>query len=502
MQVLGLNREYIKSFDTFPDAYIESELCLVPTLIFSVPINLGRYFKEEYYIQLEDDGEYIVKEKKKSSGRYDVTCKPNLDDFLKDFHSNYTYTTDTCQNTLNKILKPIGWTCECSDSRQETLTGKDKTTLDVVLHAMELYEYEWVWDIKDKKIIAGPFLGEDKGAYLHQEVNLRELNTSSHSYDLVTRLVPKGKDDLGIELVNGGVPYLEPTIKYTDKIIYGIWRDERFTIAENLKEKGQKLIDSLGVVHKSYEADVIDLAKLTKKYNYLSYSLGDILTLVDEHNGIYNKERVIRKKEYLKDKVKNSVILSNAPLNANQVRKQIETDLADQLKVTKQYISVLEGEIKQKVSKDEYEGIDHRLSNAEQKLTDEFFNSIVEKLEKVEGSTESLKSEFLQRAESLELKLYEESSSLSDELKNLLTYFRWDSTGALIGKEGSPVVLHQSNDKIEFLEGDKVIASWERGTMSVDNLVALIQIQIGQHVVETYESTNPLVGISTIVRQV
>lgn len=145
--------------------------------------------------------------------------------------------------------------------------------------------------------------------------------------------------------------------------------------------------------------------------------------------------------------------------------------------------------------------------------SNESINSIVEKTISLEAgledstkqaqdSIEAIRSELSQKADELELKFTTENESLSEELKNLLTYFRWGQDGAIIGKSGSPIVLHQSNDKIEFLEGDKVIASWERGTMSVDNLIALIQIQIGQHVVETYESTNTLVGISTIVRQV
>lgn len=371
MNILGLDREFIKSFDTFSDAYIEREINLVPVFNFSIPGNLGKYFKEEYYVQLEGYGEYIVKEKKKSSGRYDIVCKPNLDDFKKDFYPNYTYTSNTLKAILTPLLEPIGWTIECADTSMKTLTGKDKTLLEIIIHAMELFEYEYIWDIPSKKIIAGVELGSDKGAYLHQELNLRQLNVTTHSYDYVTRLIPKGKDDLGIEGVNNGVPYLEPAIKYSNKIVYGVWRDERYTIPENLKASGQKMIDSVGAIFRSYEVDVINLARLSDRYTYLEYDLGDRLTLVDNENETYSKERVISKKEYIREPLKDSVVLSNAPLGKNTINANSEAALREAITVTRQYITVLEGEIKSKVSREEYDGLDERLYSAEQLITPE-----------------------------------------------------------------------------------------------------------------------------------
>ncbi|MFL8951111.1 phage tail spike protein [Helcococcus kunzii] len=379
MDILGLKREYLKSFDTFSDAYIERELNLVPLLNFSVPKEMGKYFKEEYYIQVEGEGEYILKEKKKSGDRYDIICKPNLDDLQKDYYPNYTYTTATLKAILSPLLNPLGWEIKCDDSRKETLTGKNKTLLEIIQHGMELFQYEYVWDILNKAIIAAPKIGEDKGSYLHQELNLRDLNVTTHSYDYVTRLIVKGKDDLGIESINNGIPYLEPTVKYTNKIIYGTWQDQRYTVVKNLKEAGQKLIDSLGAIYKSYEVDIIDLAKLSNKYKYLDYQIGDTLTLVDKENETFSKERIISKKEYLREKIKNSVVLSNAPLSINQIREIQESNLENEIKVTRQYITVLQGEIKSKVSEETYKELQDRVSIAEEKITPEAITETVTK---------------------------------------------------------------------------------------------------------------------------
>ena len=97
-------------------------------------------------------------------------------------------------------------------------------------------------------------------------------------------------------------------------------------------------------------------------------------------------------------------------------------------------------------------------------------------------------------------KIENEQQLTNEELTKFKTYFRWDIDGAIIGKEGSPIELHQTNNRIEFRENGVPFAYWEGGTMSVDNIIAQISIIIGTHLVETYQS--PVVGKSTIVRQV
>ena len=89
---------------------------------------------------------------------------------------------------------------------------------------------------------------------------------------------------------------------------------------------------------------------------------------------------------------------------------------------------------------------------------------------------------------------------INGELVDFGTYFRWDENGAMIGKLGSPVEFFQTNDMIGFRENGVVIAQWEKGEMTVDNLIAKISIVIGTHQVEKYDS--PVAGTTTLVRRV
>lgn len=89
---------------------------------------------------------------------------------------------------------------------------------------------------------------------------------------------------------------------------------------------------------------------------------------------------------------------------------------------------------------------------------------------------------------------------LDNELQLFQTYFRWDANGAVIGKSGSPVEFFQTNDMIGFRENGTVIAHWEKGTQTVDNLIAKMSIVIGTHLVEKYES--PVAGTTTLIRRV
>jgi hypothetical protein len=90
---------------------------------------------------------------------------------------------------------------------------------------------------------------------------------------------------------------------------------------------------------------------------------------------------------------------------------------------------------------------------------------------------------------------------IGDELQLFQTYFRWDINGAIIGKSGSPVEFFQTNDMIGFRENGVVIAQWEKGTQTVDNLIARVSIIIGTHSVEKYFS--PVVNdVTSILRKV
>ncbi len=74
---------------------------------------------------------------------------------------------------------------------------------------------------------------------LTEGADLRSIpEYTGKSTSLCTRLYPVGADNLTIESVNHGLPYVE-NHSYTDRVIAKIWKDERYTIPAHLKAAAQ-----------------------------------------------------------------------------------------------------------------------------------------------------------------------------------------------------------------------------------------------------------------------
>lgn len=378
MQIYDIQNNLISSFDVYDDAYIEKTHNKLDILFFRVPKSLGFKIQEEGYVEIPE-GRFVVKEKKAAGKYYDIVGKPDMEIFESEFIPNYTYTTQSFQSIMNQLLAGTGWTCVCPGLANRTLTGKTKTKWEIIQHALEVFKYEVRYDIKNKIIYADTLLGSDRGAYFHHEINLRELTVSSDTYDFCTKLIPIGKNDMTIEEVNGGLNYVVPTVPVPGKTIVKVWTDERYTVKANLMADAQEKVDIFSKPYRSYEADVIDLARLKPlTYNHLSYQVGDTITLVDKDNETYEMQRVVGKKEYLRDRLKDAVTIANRPKSITETTVK---KLTEDITVVKQYIDVLEGEIQAKVSREQF------LTDAElkQSITDAVTPGVVTAVRQSEG---------------------------------------------------------------------------------------------------------------------
>lgn len=392
MQIYDIANNFKTSFDVHDDAYIERALNKLDILFFRIPKGLGYSIQEEGYIEIPE-GRFVVKEKKVSGKYYDIVGKPDIEVFQGEYIPNYTYTTQSFKSIMDQLLAGTGWTCVCTGVANRTLTGKTKTKWEIIQHALEVFKYEVRYDIKNKIIYADTLLGSDRGAYFHHEINLRELTVSSDTYDFCTKLIPIGKNDMTIEEVNGGLNYVVPTVPVHGKTIVKVWTDERYTVKANLMADAQEKVDIFSKPYKSYEADVIDLARLKPlTYNHLSYQVGDTITLVDRENKTTEKQRVIGKKEYLRDRLKDKVTIANRPKSITETSiKKISEDIT----VVKQYIDVLEGEIKLKASEENYSALESRMSEAEVKITDSAIVNTVTNSTKYTTDINSKESAFI-----------------------------------------------------------------------------------------------------------
>ena len=160
--------------------------------------------------------------------------------------------------------------------------------------------------------------------YVHDDVNLIDLSLSGDSYDIYTRIIPRGANGVGIESVNGGVPYLE-NFQYTNRIKPFIWEDGRYTNLESLKADAAAILDDISKPRQSYEIKVLNLYKQNPaEWGFLMYDVGDYIDLVSGADGIRTAQRIVKTATFTDENGENdTVAISN--VMRDYTREQAET---------------------------------------------------------------------------------------------------------------------------------------------------------------------------------
>lgn len=197
------------------------------------------------------------------------------------------------------------------------------SALDVLKQALKTYRCEITINSKDQIVNVYTSVGEDKGCYFSNQLNLTQLTVQSTSYDFYTEIEPYGKDGLTIETVNDGKTYLE-NHQYSSKVKRCIWKDERYTVPESLKEDAEAKLKDMSKPYTSYSANVIDLAKHSEKYSILEYGIGDTVTLLDDFTDTREEQRIVRMKTYPDAPEKNSCTLANKVLTFDELAQKYE----------------------------------------------------------------------------------------------------------------------------------------------------------------------------------
>jgi len=205
------------------------------------------------------------------------------------------------------------WTIGRVDiEKRRTLRSEWKDVLSLVRDVADIWGGEILFDTKNKVIHLLEKIGTDSGVRFIYEKNLKNIERVIDTYDLVTRIYPTGKGELDITTVNNGKPYLEnrkwvDKLKLRRKIIPYKWKDERYTVPENLKEDGQRLLDEMSKPNVAYTTTVHDLSTLTG-HEHESFDLGDTVTAID--NDLFGEEivnRIMRRKQDVR-KPENTVV--------------------------------------------------------------------------------------------------------------------------------------------------------------------------------------------------
>lgn len=291
-------------------------------LKFTIPVDLDVYqqITEETAVRYADI-EYLVK--KINNGN--IECEINLDFLKRIYYENYTATKATLNSLLTSIL-PSGWTAPGAISVKGTadIALDYCTGADILAELQTQFRVWFVWNHANKTCaVVSAETAEDRGKYVTDELNLKNLSYRGNTANFCTRLYCYGKSGVSIDSVNGGKRYIED-YTYSTKLVVGYFKCD-YEQPENILTAGRYELTKRSRPEQSYECDVVDLAKLSPDYAFLDFALHNSVTLIDRKRGLKVKHRIVEYKEYPDEPERNVVTLAQAVKSMAQIKEVVKT---------------------------------------------------------------------------------------------------------------------------------------------------------------------------------
>lgn len=391
LNVYNQAKEKVFATEEYNNANVIFEINKLQVLSFEIPKWHLKYFELEGYIETKEQF-FVIKEIAERSDCYELTCFQDVEVF-QTFHKQKTYATKTVDFMLNDLL-PSGWQLiNKADNRKRTVTGNDIDGYELIQKIAKTFEVEIVFDNKKKTLTVGNELMQDLGTYFTKELNLQEIYLTSESHELITRIIPIGHDNLGIESVNNGKNYIENTTN-SKKIKTLYWEDNRYTNVQSLFEDAKKKLDQLSKFKRTYETKVIDLSQ-TLQYKFLKVDIGDMVTLINNDTKTKEKFRITKLKKYLKNILQNEITLGNKIDDLTSDDEKLKQIFNENWEKTKVFFDVTDKNIKgivdkQKSTDNNLEHLKSKIEQTEEKITQEVDKIVTEKVDKIKVGARNL----------------------------------------------------------------------------------------------------------------
>ena len=294
------------------------------TLSFYYP-KKGKYYDEiveEAYIRTKKD-EFVVKARELDEDYTKFECSLNLEELEGNIFDRFESVEQTITSALNLAVVGTGWTVKDNTlKKRRTVRCTNKSSLEIVREIKKIYRVDIVFNTLVKQIEVYEHLGEDKGTYFIDSLNLIALQVQSDSRQYATRIIAEGKDGLSFSDINNGKNYVE-NYQYSNKIKTIYWKDERYSVKESLLEDARAKLEELSKPFRSYSASILNLAELNPRYSsILDFKLGDAINLISKKNKIKDKQRIVKTIEWPQDHTKDSVELANATLKFEDIQQE------------------------------------------------------------------------------------------------------------------------------------------------------------------------------------
>ena len=315
----------------YDDYYIRQLASGLDEVVFNVSIwdELYPLMVEEASIRDRDQQWYLIKQIDQGSDAAKIVAKLDLDAWKAQMFVGYSNGSATLAATITGVL-PAGWSLVDNTGLtiRRTIEG-DYTPMGILDACRDTYGVYFRFDNVARTVTAViPGAAQPLGAFATRDLNLRENNYKGKSNDFVTRLYAYGADGLSFASINDGKPYVDDNT-YSSKVVCTVWKDDRYTVAENLLADAKSRLAALAVPTRSYDCDVVDLrATNPEMYGFLNFEIFSVAALIDDAKGISINYQVVERWDHPYYPEKNKVIFSSSPAKiqsqVTHITQQIE----------------------------------------------------------------------------------------------------------------------------------------------------------------------------------
>lgn len=269
--------------------------------------------------------EYVVKKTDRTTSNTMTKVEASLNiETLEGtpFVGGFVTIEKTLAECMEAALVDTGWRCSVEDAitkRRTVRIEQDTTVWEIVKDAISTYRVEVRIETLEKCLYFVERRGGKKGAYFYERINLRSLGVTASSYGFYTKLIPKGKDGLGLWV--DGKDYIE-NYQHSTKQITRVWRDNRYTNTTSLYEDALARLEEASRPVMAFTGELINLAKQSKKYSVLDYDLGDTVLLASSTVGVWVMQRIVKLDEYEQHPEDNTAEFSNVQETFAQLQKK------------------------------------------------------------------------------------------------------------------------------------------------------------------------------------
>ncbi len=272
-------------------------------LDFEIPTKYASNILEERYI-LTESNKFVIKAISRNLEITTISCLIDVEQLENNIFESFIFK-DNLSILLGKLTENTVWTfINHSKIKIRNIEINDfKNAFEIIQELICLFLVEIEFDSISKKIIIYDQMGSDKNFFFIDSLNLRELEIQTDSYELYTRIIPIGKNNL--RLPENHID----NFQYISKIKTMTWKKDSYEDVDSLREDATILLKGISKPCRAISANVINI------YGDSKCGLGDTITIHNKKMKSKEKQRIVKYTHDLVNKFEDVVELSFVKAN-------------------------------------------------------------------------------------------------------------------------------------------------------------------------------------------